>query len=190
MQLTLNGLRSAITETQGAHALAASILKVRTIFEYAYDANLTDHRVRFGLSFRKPSKKVIGKARHAAGPRMIDADEARRMIEAAKQPLRAMIMLGANCGFGQTDVAKLPIAAISFNAGDVSFPRSSNVAGANCTVPPACQARFIARKVLFSAGFSASAGPVPLRLPGSGIIPAATGSVLKPIPGALSNGAG
>ena len=39
---------------------------------------------------------------------MLEAAELRRVIEAAPTPLQAMILLGVNCGFGNTDVASLP----------------------------------------------------------------------------------
>ena len=44
------------------------------------------------------------KARAANGQRMFEAAELRKIIDAASQPLRAMVLLGINCGFGQTDV--------------------------------------------------------------------------------------
>jgi hypothetical protein len=47
----------------------------------------------------------------------------------------------------------------------------------------------MARNALFSAGFSASAAPVPVMRPGSGVIARATGCESKPTPEALSNAA-
>ncbi|MGQ0637660.1 MAG: hypothetical protein ACT4QC_24040 [Planctomycetaceae bacterium] len=37
--------------------------------------------------------------------------------------MKAMILLGVNCGFGQTDLAKLPKSALDLDTGIVSFPR-------------------------------------------------------------------
>jgi hypothetical protein len=45
----------------------------------AYEAGLIDRPVRYGPSFKKPSKKVLRKARNDKGPRMFEAlGQARR----------------------------------------------------------------------------------------------------------------
>lgn len=42
---------------------------------------------------------------------MFEAAELRRIIAAAKQPLGAMVLVGINCGFGNSDCATLPKSA-------------------------------------------------------------------------------
>ena len=54
---------------------------------------------------------------------MFEAEELRRMIAAAGQPMKAMLLLAANCGFGNTDVATLPLSALDLEAGWVRYPR-------------------------------------------------------------------
>jgi integrase len=54
---------------------------------------------------------------------MFEADELRRIIDAASMPLRAMILLGINGGFGNTDVANIPKSAVNLDSGWVDFPR-------------------------------------------------------------------
>jgi len=116
-------LRADYAKTRGANALATVVQRVRTIFRFANDTDLIDRPVRFGPQFRKPSRKALRQARQAAGSRMIEAKDLRRILDAAKQPLKAMMLLGLNCAFGQTDVANLPVAAIDFKTGWVDFPR-------------------------------------------------------------------
>jgi integrase len=57
------------------------------------------------------------------GKRMFEADEIALMVEAAGVQLRAMMLLAVNCGFGNNDVASLPIVAIDLEGGWVNFPR-------------------------------------------------------------------
>lgn len=125
-------LRAELSKGRGAHSLASQIQKVRTLFKYAYDAVMIDRPVRFGPAFKKPSKKAIRKARHAAGSRMIEAAQLRKLLKAAKQPMRAIILLALNCGYGQSDCAALPIAAFDFNAGYVNFPRPKTAVMRRC----------------------------------------------------------
>jgi hypothetical protein len=54
---------------------------------------------------------------------MIEPGELRQLIEASGTPLRAMILLGINARWGQTDVATLPRGALDLDAGTMEFPR-------------------------------------------------------------------
>jgi integrase len=77
---------------------------------------------------------VMRKARHAAGSRMFEADELRKLIEVAGVPMKAMLLLGINCGFGQTDVAELPAKAL--NGKWLDFPRPKTQMARRCPLWP------------------------------------------------------
>ncbi len=116
-------LRKSLLKKRGPVALANEIQRVRTVFKYAFDAELIDKPIRFGTSFKKPSRKRMRKAKHASGGRTFDAAELTKIINAANPTMKAMVLLGINCGFGQTDVASLPVDAINLKSGWVDFPR-------------------------------------------------------------------
>ena len=48
------------------------------------------------------------------------------LIDRTGVPMKAMILLAVNCGFGQTDVACLPVKALDLDGGWVDFPRPKN----------------------------------------------------------------
>jgi len=104
-------------------ALGNEINRVRILFKYAYDAGLIDHPIRYGASFKRPSRKVIRIARAKAGPRMFEANELRAILDAAPMSLKAMVFLGVNCGYGNADCASVPIKAMDLKAGWIHFPR-------------------------------------------------------------------
>lgn len=54
---------------------------------------------------------------------MFEAAELRTILDAAGVPMKAFVLLGINCGFGQTDIASLPLSAIDLGTGWISFPR-------------------------------------------------------------------
>jgi hypothetical protein len=54
---------------------------------------------------------------------MFEAEEVRRMLNAAGQPLKAMILLGVNCGFGNSHCGTLPRSALDLAGGWVSYAR-------------------------------------------------------------------
>ncbi len=116
-------LRATYTKTLGPTSTGNEIGRARVLFKFAYDEGLIDHPIRYGQGFKRPSRKTLRQVRAARGSRMFEAVELRAILAAAKQPMRAMILLGANCGFGQTDIANLPISAIDLEAGWVDYPR-------------------------------------------------------------------
>lgn len=118
-----DGLRSHFAKTLGPVALGNEIRRTRTLFKYAYDAGLVDIPIRVGPQFKEPSKRLKRQARHAAGPKMFEASDVRLLLEKSSGQLRAMILLGINAGFGQTDCATLPRTAIDLDAGWIDFPR-------------------------------------------------------------------
>jgi hypothetical protein len=95
--------RVRLAEKLGPVALGNEIQRIRTIFKFAFDEILVDRPIRFGASFKKPNRKSARRAGNERGSQMIEADELRRIIRAAEQPLKAIILLGINCGFGQSD---------------------------------------------------------------------------------------
>jgi integrase len=79
--------------------------------------------VRFGPMFKRPPKRVLRKARQANGSRMFEAAEIRATLEAASTQLRAMILLGANAAYGNSDCASLPLEALDGKLEWATFPR-------------------------------------------------------------------
>ena len=87
----------------GPHRLARLIQHVRSVFKYAFDAGLIDRPVRFGPGFKQAvSKKTMRLHRAKQGPKLFTPEEVRRLLDAAGVQLRAMILLGINCGFGNS----------------------------------------------------------------------------------------
>lgn len=129
-------LRNKLAKTRGAHALASCIQKVRTIFKYAFDADMIVRPVKFGPEFKKPSKSIMRKTRNKAPKRLFTAEELRKIIDAAKSPLKAMILLGINAGYGQSDIANLTINAIDFKKEWIDYPRPKTGVNRRCHLWP------------------------------------------------------
>ena len=116
-------LRSGLAKKWGPVALGNEIQRIRVVFKYAYDAGLIPQPMRYGPGFKRPSKKVLRKARHAKGPRMFEAAEIHALLRVAGVQLHAMILLGINCGLGNTDCGSLPLAALDLDQGWLNYPR-------------------------------------------------------------------
>jgi integrase len=129
-------LRNRMAAKWGPHRLAKTIQFIRCVFKYAFDAELIDRPLCFGPGFKRPSKKVLRIHRAQQGQMLFTADEIRRMIDAAPLPLRAMILLGINCGFGNADCGNLPLSALDLEAAIIDFPRPKTGVPRRCALWP------------------------------------------------------
>ncbi len=116
-------LRTSLAKTRKAVSLGNEITRCKMIFKYGYDEWLIDRPIRYGQSFSKPRKKTIRIQRSQKGMQMFESEELQIVLNNAPLQLKAMILLGVNCGFGQSDVAALPKSAINFKTGWSDFPR-------------------------------------------------------------------
>jgi integrase len=126
--------------TWGPMRRGKEIQLVRSVFKYASEQDLIDRPLKFGAEFKRPPKSVLrihrAKMRTQNGARMFAAEELRAMVQGAlvvgeegpelvraKMPFRAILLLAANTGFGNTDCARLPLSVLDLRGGWVNFPR-------------------------------------------------------------------
>ena len=97
--------------------LGNAIQRVRTVFKFALTDGLIDRPPVFGQGFARPSAGVLRRHRAKQGPKLFTAEEVRRMIGAPGVELRAMLLLGINCGFGVADSGRLSLSALDLDGG-------------------------------------------------------------------------
>lgn len=129
------GLRAHLGKGICVSELGKRIQLVRSVYKYAVDVDLLDKAPKFG-TFKRPSVKVLRRQRAERASRMIDPAELRKIIDEADEALRAMILLAANCGFGQTDVSELNASAIDLKGGFINFPRPKTGVMRRCPLWP------------------------------------------------------
>ncbi|NQU20611.1 MAG: tyrosine-type recombinase/integrase [Candidatus Nealsonbacteria bacterium] len=129
-------LNANLAKTLAPATRKLEIILTRSVFRYAYKTRLIDREVVFGPGFDVPTARVLRKARQANGPKMFEADEITTMLGAASAPLRALILLGVNCGFGNNDCATLPVTALDLDAGWIEHARPKTGAERRCPLWP------------------------------------------------------
>jgi integrase len=129
-------LRASLAKRLNPNSLGNEVQRIRVAFKYAYDAALVDKPIRFGPTFKRPAKRILRAIRQKKGPRMFEAGELREIIKTAEQPLKAMIMLGINCGFGNSDCGTLPTSALDLKAGWLNYPRPKTAVERRCPLWP------------------------------------------------------
>ncbi len=129
-------LRDGMAKQYGPVRLGNEIQKVRTAFKYGYESGDITQPVRFGPQFKKPSASVLRRHRAKNGERMLEADQLRRLLDAADVQLKAMLLLGLNAGFGNHDIATLPLSALDIDGGWVNFARPKTGIPRRCPLWP------------------------------------------------------
>lgn len=115
-------------------SVAGDIGRIRVIFNYAEDKGLILGRIQYGKSFNKPNAKTLRKAKIKNGRKKFESDEIHKMLNVARQQIKAMILLGINCGFGNTDCTLLTADAIKGTW--VELPRSKTAIERRCPLWP------------------------------------------------------
>lgn len=131
-----DALRASIAKRANPNTLGNEVQRIRTIFKFGYDCGLIDQPIRFGPTFKRPAKRVLRAERQRKGPRLLEPRQLRRLLKAADQPLYAMILLGLNCGFGNTDCGRLPLSAIDLRSGWIVYPRPKTAIERRCPLWP------------------------------------------------------
>jgi len=129
-------LRNKMAKKWGPVTLGNTIQRIRSLFKYGDDAGLIGRPMRFGPGFARPSKKTLRLERARKGPRMFEAAELRRVLDAAGTPLKAMILLGVNCGYGNADCGTLPMSALDLERGWVNYHREKTGIERRCPLWP------------------------------------------------------
>jgi len=142
-------LKKVMSKQWGLVRVRNVIQYTRSIFKYGVEADLLATPVRFGPGFARPSKKTLRLDRARKGPKMFEPEEIRAMIdgeargeENAVKPvkpttsIKAMILLGINCGFGNSDCATLPLSALDLKRGWVNYHRPKTGITRRCPLWP------------------------------------------------------
>jgi integrase len=129
-------LKNKLAKRNGPHRMCTMIQVVRSAFKHSYDSGILDKPMRFGPAFKRTSKKVLRLHRAKQGPKLFTADEILCLIDAAGTQMKAMLLLGINCGFGNNDCGTLPIAAIDFDNAIIDFPRPKTGIARRCPLWP------------------------------------------------------
>jgi integrase len=129
-------LRNKMARRWGPHRLAKIIQYVRSVFKHAYESGMLDRPLRFGPGFKRPSKKTLRLHKAKQDVKLFTAAEIRNMLNTATVPLRAMVWLGINAGFGNADCGNLPLTALDLERGWVDFARPKSGVARRCPLWP------------------------------------------------------
>jgi integrase len=134
----------------GPHRVTNGITRIKSIFKFGFEMGLLKTPVVYGQGFAPPSRSVMRRHRAKVGVKMFEAAELRQMIDGktvereGKEPievkpepmLKAMILLGVNCGFGNGDCAQMTFTGLDLDGGWIDFPRPKTGIQRRCPLWP------------------------------------------------------
>jgi integrase len=142
-------LRVTFVKKWGPVRVGNSITRTKSIFKFGFESGAMDRPVRYGPEFVKPDKAALRRHRAKKPQRMFSADEVRALIDGKQvdvegQPqtikpdvtLRAMILLGLNCGFGNGDCSALTFDGLNLDTAWIDFPRPKTGIARRCPLWP------------------------------------------------------
>ena len=129
-------LRNKMAKKWGPHRVGKTIQCIRCLCKYGYDNELVDRPVRYGQGFKRPSKKTMRLHRAKQGVKLFTAEEIKAMLAAAGTPMKAILLLGINAGYGNSDVGNLPMSAVNLDTGWITYPRPKTGIPRRCPLWP------------------------------------------------------
>ncbi len=132
----LKSLRKHLARGVNPETLNGRVGVTRSIFKFAYEEELVEKPIRFGKDLKRPDRRLLRRSRAEAGRKHFQACEIRTLLDAAPPQLRAMILLGINCGMGNLDVAALPANCIDIEHGWIDYPRAKTGVRRRCPLWP------------------------------------------------------
>ena len=106
--------RASFPATWGPTRINNEIARLSTVLNFAYQNELVDAPIRTGENFKRISQKKQRLHKAKQPKKLFSAKEIHQLIAAADFQLKAMILLGINCGYGNADCGRLEIPMIDF----------------------------------------------------------------------------
>jgi len=130
-------LRAKLGKGVNPKTLEGRITRVRAIFNYADKNGLLERPLSriWGTEFAKPSRKALKIVRRE-NPKSLSAGEIWQLLNVAGAQISAMLWLGINCGFGNTDVARLKLSNLNLEGGWLNLHRSKTGTDRRCPLWP------------------------------------------------------
>jgi len=120
----------------GPVRLGNEINRVRILFKYAYDDGHIKQPVRYGQGFKRPTARKLRKHRREGGKCLYTPEEIHRILGAAGPAMKAMVMLGCNCGFGNSDCGNMQLQHLDLDGGWVDYARPKTEIDRRCPLWP------------------------------------------------------
>ena len=111
-------LRAKLKKThKSLFTLQGDVPKIKVYFSWAERQGYIDRQPRYGDGMARPSRAALERERSKQPSHVFTSAQLRAILDAAGPKMKAMILLGINCGFGNTDCANLTTNQLDLDRG-------------------------------------------------------------------------
>lgn len=103
--------KNSYARTNNLVSVGNEITRVKTMLNWLLKSKHIQ-AIDVGPDFRKPPAKAARKHKRERGLKLFTAEQIRGILDESGVRMRAMILLGINCGFHNNDIETLPLAAL------------------------------------------------------------------------------
>ncbi|MEN6383814.1 MAG: tyrosine-type recombinase/integrase [Phycisphaerales bacterium] len=119
-------IRKQIKDKKAANTINLRIASIKAMYNWALDNEIINNG---------PNLKVIKKITKIKKEKLtFTAEQIQQLLETADIQMKAMILLGLNCGFGYTDCAELKWENLDFEKNRVIYPRGKTGVSRNLSL--------------------------------------------------------
>lgn len=124
-------------ETCNIVSVGNEVTRVKTMLKWLEASQLTV-KIHVGPEFRKSSSRATRRHRRLTGPKLFKPAQIHSLIAESGVMLKAMIHLGINCAFGNTDCETINLATIEdgIESGWLNYPRTKTEVDRRCPLWP------------------------------------------------------
>jgi integrase len=113
----------AIAKGKGNTTIANEITRIKVMMNWLLENRYLDREPHYGSELTKPSKVAIRRSRANTGKKWFSSEEINTLLTTDHLVLRAMILLGINCGYGNGDCSQLQLDWIDLKRGWIEYAR-------------------------------------------------------------------
>lgn len=118
-----SSFRTSRLSNLGPVAIGNEVQRVKCLGKWLYDSRLITAPIVWGPEFKKTAAKLLRKHRNESGRKLFTREQINSLLDESGLQLRAMILLGLNGGYGNTDCALLERSSVDLAAGVIDHPR-------------------------------------------------------------------
>ena len=121
-------------------SIKGDVRKTKVFFNWAgpgeHGMGYFDKMPRFGEALRAPAQSALDREREDQVERVFTAAQINLLLATARPNIKAMILLGVNCGYGNKDCGRLVFSKVDLKGGWATFARTKNGNKRRCPLWP------------------------------------------------------
>ncbi len=128
--------RSDVAKRRNLVSVGNEVTRVKTAFKWLYESDLLEQPIKFGPDFKRPKKADVKRYKRTQSKQIFTPAEIMLLQSEVGIHLRAMVLLGINGAFGNSECSDLRLSEVDFDKGEIVAIRTKTAADRLVTLWP------------------------------------------------------